>query len=192
MSSINPIKFVTYVDYATDIIPVVSNVKNLIILFLKCVYKCLPESMTFKSHFWQRIETANFRYCLVLTFVPILSNLLAIKAVSEQIKERKSSAFRQAIMTAVFMNDAESIHQILSEKNHPSIEFRSGDEGRTPLTRACLLGKFEAVKALVEHGAMVDASDGRGQTPLSIAQGLEDQSIYNYLQQIPTAGEKIA
>lgn len=64
------------VDAICDYIPFVSTVSNIVDLFQKCVYKCLPENIA-KNRYWTHIKWKEISRCIIL-LIPILGNLYII------------------------------------------------------------------------------------------------------------------
>lgn len=68
--------FLIEVDRACDYIPFVSTLSNIVVLFQKCTYYCLPESIA-KNRHWTHIHEKEFSRCLTL-LVPFVGNICVL------------------------------------------------------------------------------------------------------------------
>lgn len=64
------------VDRVCDYFPFVSTVSNIVDLFQKYVYKCLPENIA-KNRYWTHIKWKEISRCIIL-LIPILGNFYII------------------------------------------------------------------------------------------------------------------
>ena len=70
--------------------------------------------------------------------------------------------------------------------------FREADyDGRTALHLACAEGRLSAAKMLIEKGAISNAEDRTGKTPLQEANGLEDKELVAQFEELLTEATEL-
>lgn len=74
-------------DAICDYIPIISTLSNIVVVALKCIYACLPESIT-KDRYWTHIHEKSLWRCLIL-LVPLLGNLYVLISDYQEYQEQK-------------------------------------------------------------------------------------------------------
>lgn len=169
--SVAAIKNFIYFDRACDCTPGVSTAWNLTVIFLKCVCKCLPESVRHKSRFWSYIEDKNPKL-VFLCFLPILiGNIFATaifcnRKAFDQVKDLQKIedrfSFMRALCKAMKENNLPSLEGVKKPDTYDYQSWRT-----TPLLYACYQGNEGAVRWLLERGAKPNFADENGKTPLT-------------------------
>lgn len=74
LSRITSAQNLILLDKVCDLIPIVSSVTNLIVLFEKCVFKFCSAETIKNNHYYTHINDKSLVQCLALIFIPFISN----------------------------------------------------------------------------------------------------------------------
>ena len=77
--------------------------------------------------------------------------------------------FNRELLMAIMRNEQEEAKELLSQG--ADVNFRIPPQSRSLLHLATVNGNDQAIMLLLEHGAVIDARDKNGWTPLHIATG---------------------
>lgn len=159
------------IDGTCDYIPVVSTVTNVVDIFNKCVYQCLPEDIA-KNRYWTHINDKELSRCFIL-LVPVLGNIYII--VSDYFKygedqtqcEREIQNYRDTLRS--------SAHELASlARRETRLEVTTDQmmtaptEGEQRLWAACFSKDTRQLRELLNTGISPNFYNS-GTTPLVIA-----------------------
>ncbi|MGL5263329.1 MAG: ankyrin repeat domain-containing protein [Candidatus Rhabdochlamydia sp.] len=161
----------TEVDRVCDYIPFVSTASNIVDLFQKCVYKCLPENIA-KNRYWSHINWKDVSRCLIL-LVPILGNIyIAISDYSNYQKNKAScnEAIRVQERTRFLMADMLALlaRQVTGEEVTAEQMMPAPTEDQQHLWAACLGNDAQPIRDLLARSISPNFYHS-GQLPLVIA-----------------------
>lgn len=134
------------------------------------------------SDFENRVEDSNF------TLLDLLVMCKADLTIREYLENQMSHVFeitktfedgRGFLYYAIKRGFTEVVKEMLSLSTE--ILHRDDKWGRLPIHYACMGGKFEIVKILVDNGSPIDTQDKEGYSPLHFAMLSQSQSISIFL-----------
>lgn len=114
------------------------------------------------------MKTTNYVFN-ALAFLTLVALLVCCSGKSETSAQSVPQAKAPAvdIHTAVITNNLEALRQHIAAKSN--INERDPFGGSSPLISACVFGKPEAAKVLIEAGADINFQNNDGSTPLHTA-----------------------
>jgi uncharacterized protein len=83
-----------------------------------------------------------------------------------------------ALVGAIVNNRPEIFHLLLAKGAAVNIASKSG----SPLIFACVVGRIEFAKVLLEKGAQVQVKDEFGRTPFGVARKIKDEALVALLE----------
>ena len=143
------------VDRVCDYILFVSTISNIVDLFQKCVYKCLPENIA-KNRYWTHIKCKDISRCLIL-LVPLLGNIyIAISDYSDYQRD-KASCDRAVQRNQEMQNSlAEMTARLASQTSGQQVTgeqmMPAPTEDQQRLWAACLAKDAQPIRDLLGRG----------------------------------------
>lgn len=156
------------VDMVCDYIPFISTVSNIVDLFQKCVYKCLPDNIA-KNRYWSHINLKDISRCLIL-LVPILGNIyIAFSDYSDYQRDKTSRNRAVQLLSSFIADSLASVatnmlgKQVTREQMTPAPTV-----DQQQLWLACTRNDAQPIRSLLQRGISPNFYH-TGQTPLVTA-----------------------
>ena len=107
-------------------------------------------------------------------------NVRTVEILLSAIRDNKPSVLSPLLLHASFWNHQQVATLLIT--HGADVNWKSKDEGDTPLHKAVGMNAKEVVILLLKHGADRNAKNAQGKTPVDLARDSDSQDLLRLLQ----------